>query len=302
MSNPPLSYLARDGMNMKPTSCSRRLLADVENGMQPNRASEHRLWRLYSGDDGADVQAEGYKASVIASTTSWHVCAALAMTTGFALLVVNPKPASDRHTHTELYQHSEYEVAIARMIFISLVLLSITCSLLGVFVASYFLHDAHMVPAALYSQLAHAMPKGWNVGTPLAVSTLGLTALSATATPLSFLLYGRSEAILAFSAHAIMVTALEAVHVRRLYMWRTLETRCGERPGRLALPTWSPMTRGEKLFAIVTHAILLGPSQLPLLVEMLGMLAEMKDTDMVLYQGDGGDGMGDADGEDSRSA
>ena len=247
------------------------LTVDAEEGMPRDRSSEHRLWRIYSGEKGSDVQTEGYKSSVIASTTSWHVCSALAMTAGFALLVVNPQADMDRANANGLKE------TVARVAYISLVLTSITCSTLGVFVAAFFLHDAHMVPAALYSQFAHSMPRCWNVSTPLAFSNLGLMALSLTATPLCYLLYGHLEAILAFVAHVVLVSALEAVHVLRLRMWRELEERCGESAGSLALPNWGPMSRERKLVAILRHSLLLGPSQLPLLLELLGAIFELHD-------------------------
>lgn len=248
-----------------------RLTADVEDGMPRSRVAEHRLWRVYSSADGSDAQADGYKSSVIASTTSWQVCSALAMTVGFALLLVNPV----RTEHTA--NLTAAEINFVRTAYISLVLLSVTCSTLGVFVAAFFLHDAHMVPAALYSQFAHAMPRCWNVSTPLAFSNLGILALSASATPLTYLIYGRTEACIAFAAHVVLVSALEAVHVLRLRMWRTLEGRVGERPGNLAMPSWEPLSRAAKLVAVVRHAFLMGPSQVPVLLAFLGTILDARD-------------------------
>ena len=48
--------------------------------------STHYMWRQYSGYKGIDIQADGLKAATLNSASSWHVCSALAMTAGFALL------------------------------------------------------------------------------------------------------------------------------------------------------------------------------------------------------------------------
>ena len=112
--------------------------------MRQSRAAELRLWRMYSGDPGGeDAQALGLKKWMVASTTSWHVCSALAMTAGFALLVFNPHPSAER-----VQDLTAIEWAVARWVYLALVLLSIVSSTLGVLVGAFFLHDVQGVPAA----------------------------------------------------------------------------------------------------------------------------------------------------------
>ena len=239
------------------------LTEDKEHGQTPNHKSTHFMWRQYSGYKGVDIQADGLKAATLNSASSWHVCSALAMTAGFALLGINPRspsmwPAEER---------------IVRTAFATLVLLSVMAAVAGVFIGAFFVHDASMVPANLYGDFHHAMPQGWSTTTPLKWSYFSLTSLSLSTVPLCWLLYGEIVGVLAFTVHALMLAALEVVHMERLAMWRRIEERAGCNAGDLQLHGWVNMSIIDRLVTVLRASLLLAEDQqLLLLVNVIARL------------------------------
>lgn len=130
-----------------------------KNGTWPRIRRMHRMWRVFSGTQGTDVQGDGLKNTLIAYCSVWGLGATLVMTVCFSFLVVNPlkdlKPG---------LPFGEFAVSL----FLFYNFASALASVQAIRQIAFAQEDISIVPASLVSEYMVGVHKAGNLLGPAA--------------------------------------------------------------------------------------------------------------------------------------
>jgi hypothetical protein len=136
------------------------------------------------GDDSGDSGGAGLKEAAAQFENSWYIASSLAMTVGFAFLMMNPEPPASGNSTT-----ASADIAVARYTFLSLSLLGTINSVLGVWWAGHSVPQVYWHPARDFSKFWFAS-LNTSMGNSQQYAKVGMEQLVFALLPLCYIHYG----------------------------------------------------------------------------------------------------------------
>ena len=123
----------------------------------------HMQYKLYGGEQGGDVGAEGFKNATLGWSSTYYVAFALMMTIAFALLVVVPEPRDRELEATRVSAIVHYRPgsdvldAVVQMLYLFFVLAAAVDSTWGMVLCAEWGVRASAVPARRFESFLHLL-------------------------------------------------------------------------------------------------------------------------------------------------